>query len=84
MARLSSTTSCFFRLSKSLSVSSAGFSRHFRSRSSASDLADAGSGMEVSNAVGRNEGATGLTHCFSEGLLGLFASFSKVFVLASA
>ena len=37
------------------------------------------------NAAGQNEEATGLFHCFCEGLLGLFdsscfASFSKVFV----
>ena len=41
--------------------------------------------LEVSNAVGRNEEAAGLIHCFPEGHLGLFdnscfASFSKVFV----
>ena len=62
-------------LIRSLSVSSARFSRRFRSRSSASDLADAG----------RDEDATGLIHCFPLGLLGLFdsccfACFSKVFV----
>ena len=41
--------------------------------------------MEVLNAAGRNEEATGFNHCFTEGLLGLFdsscfARFSKVFV----
>ena len=41
--------------------------------------------MEVLNAAGRNEEATGFIHCFLEGLLGLFdtscfVSFSKVFV----
>ena len=30
--------------------------------------------MEVSNAAGRNEEATGLIHCFPEGLFGLFDS----------
>ena len=43
LVRLSSTTSFFICLFRSLSISSAGFSRRFRSRSSASDLADAGS-----------------------------------------
>ena len=41
--------------------------------------------MEVLNAAGRNEEATGFIHCFPEGLLGLLdssclASFSQVFV----
>ena len=41
--------------------------------------------MEVLNAAGRNEEATGFIHCFLEGLLGLFdssyfASFNQVFV----
>ena len=41
--------------------------------------------MEVLNAAGRNEEATGHIHCFPEGLLGLFhsscfASFNKVFL----
>ena len=41
--------------------------------------------MEELIAAGRNEEATGLIHCFPEGLLGLFdsscfASFRKVFV----
>ena len=35
--------------------------------------------MEVLNAAGRNEEATGFIHCFPEGLLGLFDSFSQVF-----
>ena len=39
----------------------------------------------MSKAAGRNEEVTGLIHCFSEGLLGLFESscffrFSQVFV----
>ena len=42
LVRLSSTTCFFICLFRSLSVSSAGFSPRFRSRSSASDLADAG------------------------------------------
>ena len=42
LVRLSSTTSYLIGLFGSLSVSSAGFSPRFRSRSSASDLADAG------------------------------------------
>ena len=42
--------------------------------------------MEVSNAACRNEETTALIHCFPEGLLGLFdsfsfARFSKVFVV---
>ena len=41
--------------------------------------------LEVLNATGRNEEATGFIHCFPEGLLGLndsscFAIFSQVFV----
>ena len=40
LARLSSTASFWICLFRSLSVSSAGFSLLFRSRSSASDLAD--------------------------------------------
>ena len=86
MDRLSSTTSFFICLLRSLSVSSAGFSQRFQSRSSASDLADTSMvGLEVLNEAGRNEEATCLTHCFPEGFLGLFdsscyASFSKVFV----
>ena len=41
--------------------------------------------MEVLNAAGWNEEATGFIHCFPKGLLGLFdsscfASFSQVFV----
>ena len=42
LVQLSSTTSFFICLFRSLSVSSVGFSPRFRSRSSASDLADAG------------------------------------------
>ena len=42
LAHLSSTTTFFISLFRSLSVSSAGFSPRFRSRSSASELADAG------------------------------------------
>ena len=38
----------------------------------------------MSNAAGRNEEATGLIDCFQEGLLGLFDSFSKVFVVVVA
>ena len=41
LVRLSSTTSFWICLFRSLSVSSAAFSPHIRSRSSASDLADA-------------------------------------------
>ena len=43
LVRLSTTTSFFICLFRSLSVSSSGFSPRFRSRSSASDLADASS-----------------------------------------
>ena len=42
MVRLPSTTSSYICLLSSLSVSSVGFSPRFRTRSSASDLADAG------------------------------------------
>ena len=42
LVRLSSTTNFWICLFRSLSVSSAGFSPRFRSRSSASDLVDAG------------------------------------------
>ena len=42
--------------------------------------------LEVLNAAGRNEEATGFIHCFPEGLLGLidsscFASFGQVYVV---
>ena len=48
-------------------------------------LLDRQSWLEELNAAGRNEKATGLIHCFPEGLLGLFnsscfACISKLFV----
>ena len=62
-----------------------GFSPRFRLRSSASDLLMPQGWLEVLNAVGQNEEATGFIYCFPEGLLGLYdssclASFSQVFV----
>ena len=83
LVRLSSTTSFFICLFRSFCVSSVGFSPRFRSRSPASYLADCL--LEVLNAAGRNEEATGFTHCFPQGLLGSFdssciASFRQVFV----
>ena len=53
-----------------------GFSRRLRSRSSASDLADAGTvGWMCRITAGRNEEATGHIHCFPDGLLGFVRQF---------
>ena len=65
LVRLSSTTRFLVCLFLSLSVLSAGFSPRFWSRSSASDLGRCRQGwLELLNAVGRNEEATGFIHYF--------------------
>ena len=73
LVHLSSTTSFWIYMFISLSVSSAGFSRRFRSRLSACDLADAG---QVSwKCRMRPDGM--------KGLLALFTAFLKVFSTCS-